>query len=192
MSNKHENLASALAAFQTHIPTVEKGKKAAAGKYSYDYADLTDVTSKVLPLLAAEGLAWSTQPDLTEHGFVLRYELRHESGEALKGVYPLPAPNTPPQQLGSALTYARRYALTAVTGVAPGGDDDDAQQAQQIRPAQAPDGWRDQIGAATSQATLNSIYQRAHNGGWLGDDVLHALTARKEALNAAANTAQAE
>lgn len=183
--SKHENLASALAAFQAHIPTVEKGKKAAAGKYSYDYADLADVTAKVLPLLAAEGLAWSAQPDLTEHGFVLRYALRHESGESLNGVYPLPAPNTPPQQLGSAITYARRYALTAVTGVAPGGDDDDAQQAQQIRPVQAPGGWRGEIAAATSQATLNSIYQRAHGEGWLNDDVLHALTARKGALNAA-------
>jgi hypothetical protein len=36
-----------------------------------------------------------------------------------------------PQQIGSALTYARRYILCAVTGVAPGGEDDDGKAAQQ-------------------------------------------------------------
>ena len=134
---KHPNLTAALAAFQAHVPTIEKGKTArvpmkSGGQYSYDYADLTDVTAKVLPALGAEGLAWITRTEFTDTGrFVLTYALRHESGEQVTGTWPLPA-DVPPQALGSALTYARRYALTAVTGVAPGGDDDDAALMQQV------------------------------------------------------------
>lgn len=133
----HDTLAAALAAFQTEVPRIEKGKTAQAGKYSYDYADLSDVTAVVLPLLGKHGLAWSAAPTMGDHGFVLEYQLAHSSGEAITGTYPLPPANTAPQQMGSAITYARRYALCSVTGVAPGGDDDDAQAAQQaVRPPQ--------------------------------------------------------
>lgn len=124
---KHESLAEALAAFQANIPTIEKGKKANVGKYSYEYADLSDVTAKVLPLLAAHGLAFTTYTGISEQGqFQLTYALLHTCGEKVEGVYPLPPTSAPPQQMGAAITYARRYALTAVTGVAPGGDDTDA------------------------------------------------------------------
>ena len=46
------------------------------------------------------------------------------------GLYPLPASGTP-QQIGSAITYARRYCLCAVTGVAPDDDDDDGEERRQ-------------------------------------------------------------
>jgi hypothetical protein len=50
--------------------------------------------------------------------------------EQLDGMYPLGTGT--PQQLGSAITYARRYCLLAVTGLAPDdGSDDDAQAAEQ-------------------------------------------------------------
>lgn len=141
---KHPNLAAALAAFQAEVPNVRKGQTANVasqkGSYSYDYADLSDVTEATLPLLGKHGLAFSAMPTQDERGFLLEYALTHESGDRLAGKYPLPAAATPPQQLGSAITYARRYILTAITGVAPGGDDDDAQatQAYQNQPQQAP------------------------------------------------------
>lgn len=132
--------AVALAAFQTEIPNIAKDQKAQIksdkGSFSYDYADLTDITAKVLPLLAKVGLSWSAKPTLAEAGFVLAYSLRHTGGHVETGEYPLPDPaRTPAQQLGSAITYARRYCLTAVTGVAPGGDDDDGAKAQDARAA---------------------------------------------------------
>ncbi len=130
----HANLAEALAAFQAEVPTVVKGAEAKVqtktGKdYTYKYADLAVITPLVLPLLGRHGLAWSTQPTLMGDSFVLHYSLKHAGGEEIEGIYPLPDPHTPPQELGSAITYARRYALCAVTGVAPGGDDDDAASA---------------------------------------------------------------
>lgn len=128
----HSALAAALAAFQADIPSVVKGATAtvqtkAGGSYKYSYADLAVINPLVLPKLALHGLSWTAKPTLMGPEFVLMYKLMHESGEAEEGVYPLPDPGSlTAQELGSAITYARRYALCAVTGIAPGGDDDDA------------------------------------------------------------------
>lgn len=116
-------LAAALAKFHETLPDVTKGSTNPAFKSKY--ADLADIVKAVLPKLAAQGLAWMTTPTFTDHGFVLAYELRHVSGESVRGEWPLPDPTAAtPQQLGSAVTYAKRYTLSAVTGIAPDGDDD--------------------------------------------------------------------
>lgn len=127
--------AAALAAFQENCPQVSKGNtaqvKSEKGSYSYKYADLTDITEVALPALAKQGLSWTARPMMTEHGFVLRYALLHEAGHREEGDYPLADPSRfTSQQIGSYLTYARRYCLCAVTGIAPGGDDDDAVRAE--------------------------------------------------------------
>lgn len=138
-TNKYPNLASALIAFQADIPVVSKGDSANTGKYSYSYASLEDVASKVYPKLAEVGLAYSAAPDLLEDGtFGLRAELVHESGETRGGFYPLGNPNAPAQAIGSAITYARRYALLALTGVTPVGEDDDGARADNAERQAAP------------------------------------------------------
>lgn len=132
MTDTKHGLAEALAAFQAEIPSVVKGKTGDAGSYKYQYADLSDVTEKVLPLLGKHGLSFSAKPTHNERGaFVLAYTLRHVGGESDSGEYPLPNGNA--QQIGSAITYARRYVLCAVTGVAPGGDDDDGHGARDVQ-----------------------------------------------------------
>ena len=136
----HPNLAAALAAVQSQLPHIGKDNKAEVkndqGKrlYSYAYADLPGVSRLVLPLLAAHGLSFSAKPTLHEGKFVLEYTLRHASGDADTGYYPLTQQGTPQQQ-GSAITYARRYALCAVTGIAP--DEDDDGQAAELAHRQA-------------------------------------------------------
>lgn len=135
------NLASALAAFQAVIPRIGKDNlavvKSDKGNYKYAYADLSDISAKVLPLLAKNGLSFSAKPTLNAEGkFVLEYTLRHTSGEKDVGQYPLSITGTP-QQVGSLITYARRYALCAVTGVTPD-EDDDGEAASQVAPAQHP------------------------------------------------------
>ena len=131
MSATGTTLAGALAAFQATLPTIGKDNtakvKSDKGNYEYKYADLADVSSAVLPALATQNLAWTTLPTLDDEGrFVLRYELMHgPSGERIGGSYPLPAPGGA-QAMGSAITYARRYTLCSVTGVAPDADDDGA------------------------------------------------------------------
>lgn len=134
-----ENLATALAAFQASLPRVGKDNlavvKSDKGSYKYNYADLSDVTAVVLPALAKHGLSFSAKPTLIDGKFVLEYTLRHVSGEFDTGHYPLTAGT--PQQQGSAITYARRYALSAVTGIVPDEDDDGAAAEQSyVRPQQ--------------------------------------------------------
>jgi ERF superfamily len=128
-------LAEALVSLQAELPEVRKGETAKVqtkqgGSYTYSYANLADCSRAVLPLLAKNGLSFSAKPTMVENQFTLVYTLRHTSGAADTGEYPLPDPTrSTPQEIGSAITYARRYALCAVTGLTPDGDDDDAQAA---------------------------------------------------------------
>ena len=129
------SLAEALAELQTKLPRIGKDKTAdvktkSGAAFSYGYADLAGVSHAILPLLGDVGLSFTSRPTLTEEGrFVLAYSLLHVSGEREDGTYPLPGSGTP-QDIGSAITYARRYCLCAVTGAAPEDEDDDAQAAQ--------------------------------------------------------------
>lgn len=182
---RHPTLAAALAAFQAELPSIEKGNTVrvptkSGPAYSYDYADLSDVSARVLPLLGRHGLAWVTRPYLQDNLLVLEYRLLHESGEDITGLYPLGAAATPAQQMGAAITYARRYTLCAVTGVAPGGDDHDGPPAPQ--PAQAQPGppadYLDLLAGVTSRETGQALWQRAGAEGWLNADVQAAITAR--------------
>lgn len=141
MTDKPDSLAAALALVQTMLPRVAKEHTATVTSqrtgrtHTYDYADLHDVSAVLLPILGAAGLAFTARPTLSESGhLVLLYSLYHVSGEEISGEYPLPAGGSP-QEIGSAITYARRYALCAVTGLAPAGDDDDATAAEQARPS---------------------------------------------------------
>jgi hypothetical protein len=121
-------LNKALAALQAEMPKITTNKTARVrsekAKYDHDYADLDAITYAIMPLLGKHGLAFTAFPTLNDDGhFVFAYTLLHESGEERHGQYPLPTTGTP-QSIGSAITYARRYCLSAVTGIAAGGDDD--------------------------------------------------------------------
>lgn len=123
-----ENLAKALAAFQADLPKVGKDKTATVptktgGQYKYTYADLGTLTHTVIPLLNKHGLSFVTTPRITEGGgYELVGVLLHTSGESLEGA--LPIYGRQPQEIGSAVTYARRYLLGCMTGVVTEDDDD--------------------------------------------------------------------
>lgn len=124
---------AALAALQMDLPQIAKDNTAnvtmkAGGTYRYKYADLADVSDAIMPRLGKHGLSFTSRPTLVDGKFVLLYELRHESGEEIPGVYPLSGGS--PQEIGGLITYARRYCLCAITGVAPADGDDDAQLAE--------------------------------------------------------------
>jgi hypothetical protein len=138
-----KSLAEALAMLQTRLPEIKKDQTANTGTYSYTYADLAQVSRAVLPVLGGLGLSFSAKPTMSGGQFVLAYRLLHVSGEDDTGEYPLPTGGTP-QSMGSAITYARRYCLCAVTGVAPEDDDDGAaaqaeHRYQASRPAPQPE-----------------------------------------------------
>lgn len=161
-----DNLTTALAKVQAELPVVGKDQKATVksdkGNYTYKYANLASVSAAILPMLAQHGLAWTTMPTLEDSKFGLRYELRHVSGETLSGVYPLPT-TTRPQEMGSAITYARRYALCAVTGLAPEEDDDNASVAERSA------SLREERENATLQLK-KTIWEEAAKRGWIAED----------------------
>ena len=128
MADQPASLAAALAELQTQLPKIGKTAEAQYG----NYADLAAITREVMPKMGALGLSFIARPTLNENGqFVLLWSLLHASGEHESGQYPLPGMEKGPQALGSAITYARRYALCAVTGVAPDDrSDDDGQAAE--------------------------------------------------------------
>lgn len=137
----HASLAAALAAFQAELPKLIKGETAkvtgenaktgAKVSYSYGYAGLDQVVEAVLPALGKNGLAISSKTVISDGGFMLEVALMHEKGEREIGYWPLPDPRrSGPQEIGSAMTYGRRYLTLALTGTFPGGEDDDGAKAQ--------------------------------------------------------------
>jgi len=129
-------LYSALVKCQSQIKTALKDSKNPHFKSSY--ADLTSVMLACKDALAANDLAVLQLSRIHESGApVLVTRIIHTSGEHIEGEFPLVCkdPNDP-QKLGSAVTYARRYALSAALGITA--DDDDGQAAAGHTPAPAP------------------------------------------------------
>ena len=172
MSERKE-LAAALAAFQAEAPTVSKGKTAkvptkAGGSYSYTYANLADVVEAAYPLLSKHGLSFSCVPRTREGGgYELAGILLHSSGESLEGSLPLSG-NTP-QELGSALTYMRRYLLGAMTGLVT--DDDDDGAAASRRPP-----VRKETGEVATDAQQRALHAAATSREWTRDDLMERLS----------------
>lgn len=102
--------------------------------YQYSYADLAAVREASRKALADNGLCIVHRPK----GRKLHATLLHESGQWMIVEVPILAPeHCGPQDYGSALTYARRYAETALLGIAP--EDDDGAAAQRRSQAQPKD-----------------------------------------------------
>lgn len=150
----HETLVAALAAFHAEAPKIVKdalakvtgeNKDGEKIRYTYGYADLATVTEALNPALGSHGIVFTSKPTMTPQGFGLVYALKHEGGESDEGFWPLPDPTRiKPQDLGSWITYWRRYAFMSVTNTFPSGEDDDGGKAssrerwEDAQPRQAP------------------------------------------------------
>ena len=89
------------------------------------YATLTSLWESARAALSANGLSVVQTTDFSESGdLVLISTLMHSSGEWVGSAYPVRAKDSTPQALGSALTYARRYAFGALVGLTSDDDDD--------------------------------------------------------------------
>lgn len=120
-------LAGALAKAQSQF---EKVAKSSSG-YGYKYASLDELIDKTKKGLAANGLSHLVLMDDGNNNQVkLECTLMHETGQFISSEMLLrPDPTkkmSPMQQLGSAITYGRRYLLQGLLGVAAEEDNDDA------------------------------------------------------------------
>lgn len=94
------------------------------------YADLTSTWRACKDSLTANGLSITQGAGFVDGQAFLVTTLMHSSGEWINSFYPLYLSKQDPQAMGSAVTYARRYALAAIVGVCKEGEDDDAEKAQ--------------------------------------------------------------
>lgn len=128
-SEKIDQLATALIKAMQEMPHITKNKTVSTGKYAYKYADLPQIMEKVIPVLCKNGLALTQTPSESDDGRpILVTMLMHTSGQWQSGSMSLPT-GVSPQEMGSFLTYYRRYAITAVLALAAE-EDDDGQVAQ--------------------------------------------------------------
>ena len=97
------------------------------------YADLAACVEAVIGSLNDAGIALMQTTHEAEGGVCVETVLLHESGETLSsGKLHVPASKQDAQGYGSALTYARRYSLMAICGIAP--EDDDGNAAAKTAP----------------------------------------------------------
>ena len=102
------------------------------------YADLGEVWNACRDALAGNGISIIQTPDGdTPETMSLVTTLAHASGEWISGKYPIKPIKLDPQGIGSAITYARRYALAAMVGVASEDDDGESASGRQAPPKKA-------------------------------------------------------
>lgn len=123
-SESIKNIGLALCKFQATIGKVSK--EANNPFFKSKYASLANILDTIQKPLSDCGLAFAQLPDDDSLTTIL---IHSESGEWLEASYKMPvAKANDPQAMGSAITYARRYALGAILGLNID-DDDDAEKA---------------------------------------------------------------
>lgn len=129
-SESIKELASALNKAQAEMSGAKKG--ANNPFFKSKYADLNAVVDAVRIPFSENGLSYSQFPIMEDNKVGVETILMHESGEWMSSILTLPMTKQDPQAAGSAITYARRYALQAIAGIPA--EDDDGNAASQSKP----------------------------------------------------------
>jgi hypothetical protein len=140
MNTQSENigeLAAALAKAQAEVGTVTKDS--ANPYFKSNYASLAAVWEATRPILSKHQLSVVQMPSHDERGYYVETQLMHSSGQWIRSrTYMKPAKDDP-QGIGSLISYARRYALQAVTMICPDDDDGEAAMGRTTqKPAESP------------------------------------------------------
>lgn len=126
-SDKCTEVIAAMHRVQQAMEVIERKDKADAGKYSYSYASLPSIWVALKPLLKQEGLTVIQTPTGNNGqtmGDYLTTTIYHTSGEWVQDSMRLILTRDDPQAVGAAITYARRYMLTAMFGIVTDDDND--------------------------------------------------------------------
>lgn len=204
MSADISALSAALSEFQGKIKQPLMSKEVTVqtkggSKYKFKYADLSACMAAAAPILMETGL--SVSQIITDRKLITL--LVHKSGQWLKSEVGIGSASTY-QDLGSAITYLKRYSYCAILGIVAD-DDDDAnaacgnkavmtdlqpkrkQKTTQPAPQPLPDGdpnWdiiRDDIARATDKDSLNAVF-RNWQGYQQDKRFIAMLSARKKEL----------
>lgn len=162
-----DKIFAAVVALQSEINNPKKSKEG----HGYKYADLAQIIELSREPLATNGLAVAQYCTAIDGQSYLVTQMIHSSGQWLRGYYPLEKAGmravNDAQQMGAAMTYARRYNLAAILGVAQ--EDDDAaslgNQRQQQRNSQT------QVAQQQSKQPLDTLEGKTLNAvaQWLSE-----------------------
>ncbi len=192
-----KGIATALAKAQANMGKALK--QANNPHFRSKYADLGNVMDACLPALNEAGIALIQPTGEDEHGRYVETILIHgESGESLTCRVPLIVSKNDMQGYGSAVTYARRYGLMAMAGIAPEDDDGHAaskappkqeqrQQKPQETDAEAIERAKEYLDAADSLDDLKERWGRIPKPVAASAEVIAAKDAAKERLSKPAN-----
>jgi hypothetical protein len=152
-SEQVDKLAAALCKAQAEMGGAVKDAKNPFFKSSY--ADLTSVIKAIKEPFANNGLSYSQFPVTSEGGGGVGVVtvLLHSSGQWIESEFYLPLAKKDPQGGGSAITYARRYALQAMAGI-PTADDDAEAAMMRGKPVEKS---REELCAEAVEAHIDSL-----------------------------------
>jgi hypothetical protein len=188
-----KGIATALAKAQANMGKALK--QANNPHFRSKYADLGNVMDACLPALNEAGIALIQPTGEDEHGRYVETILIHgESGESLTCRVPLIVSKNDMQGYGSAVTYARRYGLMAMAGIAPEDDDGNAaskappkqeqrQQKPQETDAEAIERAKEYLSEADSLDDLKERWGRIPKPVQASAEVIAAKDAAKERLS---------
>lgn len=188
-----KGIATALAKAQANMGKALK--QANNPHFRSKYADLGNVMDACLPALNEAGIALIQPTGEDEHGRYVETILIHgESGESLTCRVPLIVSKNDMQGYGSAVTYARRYGLMAMAGIAPEDDDGNAaakappkqeqrQQKPQEADAEAVQNAKEYLAEADSLDDLKERWGRIPKPVAASAEVIAAKDAAKERLS---------
>lgn len=133
---KSENINELLAALSKAQGEMKGAVKDSANPFfKNSYAGLESVWDACREALSKNNLAVLQTTGPGEKGEVVLYTtLGHSSGQYMSSAYPINPVKQDPQGIGSAITYARRYALAAIVGVHQTDDDGNAASGRQKQP----------------------------------------------------------
>ena len=125
-SEEIDKLAIALAKFQGSLeqPSLNSEVEVETkmgGKYKFKYADLSECKRAAKQPLAENELAVC---QLIEDDYSIRTILLHSSGQWISSKVRMPSNTADAQSIGSAITYAKRYAFCAILGIVADDDED--------------------------------------------------------------------
>jgi hypothetical protein len=128
-SERIDEVMAALAAARPRFPAIRRNKTVTVrrrddGTYTFTDATLDTILDAVCPVLGAHGLALVCGVAAEDGAVRVTTRLAHASGQWVETTLAVPQPATL-QELGSCLTYLKRYAINAVLAI-EGETDDDA------------------------------------------------------------------
>jgi len=176
-SEKLDLIFQALCKAQGQMETASKGSKA----HNYKYADLASCWETIRKPLFDNDLMISQLPKANSDKVSVVSLLGHKSGQWISNHIEMTPMKRDPQGFGSALTYARRYGLMALVGIAPEEDDGKAASTggqtqepppknQKREPAkkQPP---KEQPPKKVSQAQITRLFSIAGERGWIKEEI---------------------